>query len=129
MPNLSLNGTSIPFEPGATILEAARTAGVDIPTLCWYPKLPIVGNCRICLVSLQGQGKLVPACATPAAEGMVIETESAPVVESRRSVLEFLLERYPGEHLSNGGRANPRNEFERYVAQYDVPIRARHELP
>jgi predicted molibdopterin-dependent oxidoreductase YjgC len=42
MPNLSLNGTPIPFEPGATILEAARTAGVDIPTLCWYPRLPIV---------------------------------------------------------------------------------------
>src|SRR6266540_2143867 len=109
MPNLTLNGTSIPFEPGATILEAARTAGVDIPTLCWYPKLPIVGNCRICLVSVEGQGKLVAACATPAAEGMVVQTESESAVENRRSVLGFLLERYPGEHLNNGGRANPRN--------------------
>ncbi|MEP7175883.1 MAG: 2Fe-2S iron-sulfur cluster-binding protein, partial [Gemmatimonadales bacterium] len=43
MPNFTLNGTTVAFEPGATILEAARTAGVDIPTLCWYPKLPIVG--------------------------------------------------------------------------------------
>ncbi|MFL5493425.1 MAG: molybdopterin-dependent oxidoreductase [Gemmatimonadales bacterium] len=129
MPNLTLNGTPIPFDPGATILEAARTAGVDIPTLCWYPKLPIVGNCRICLVSVEGQGKLVPACATPAAEGMVVETESETAVENRRSVLGFLLERYPGDHLSNGGRANPRNEFERYAVQYDVPIRARRDLP
>jgi formate dehydrogenase major subunit len=128
MPTLTLNGTTVAFEPGATILEAARTAGVDIPTLCWYPKLPIVGNCRICLVSVQGQGKLAAACSTPATDGMVVETESAPAVDNRRGVLGFLLERYPGDHLSNGGRAHPRNEFERYVVQYDVPIREYHEL-
>ena len=108
MPSLTLNGQSISFEPGATILEAARTVGVDIPTLCWYPKLPIVGNCRICLVSVQGQNKLLPACATPAADGMVVDSESTPAVDNRRSVLDFLLERYPGEHLANGGRAHPR---------------------
>jgi formate dehydrogenase major subunit len=129
MPNLTLNGASVPFEPGATILEAARTAGIDIPTLCWYPKLPIVGNCRICLVSVQGQAKLVPACATPATDGMVVQTESEDAVENRRGVLGLLLERYPGEHLSNGGRAHPRNEFERYVVQYDVPVRESRELP
>src|ERR687896_679502 len=141
MPTLTVNGTSIPFEPGATILEAARTVGVEIPTLCWYPKLPIVGNCRICLVSVQGQNKLLPACATPAQEGMVVESESTPALESRRGVLQFLLERYPGEHLlnraphapnegngsggevaaGNGGRDHPRNEFEQYVVRYDVP--------
>src|SRR4051794_4818154 len=100
MPTLTLNGTTVSFDPGATILEAARTAGVDIPTLCWYPKLPIAGNCRICLVSVQGQGKLVAACATAAPDGMVVATESEPAVESRRGVLGFLLERYPGDHLS-----------------------------
>jgi formate dehydrogenase major subunit len=129
MPTLTLNGAAVPFEPGATILEAARAAGVDIPTLCWYPKLPIVGNCRVCLVSVQGQGKLLPACATPAAEGMVVDTEAPAAVETRRGVLGLLLERYPGEHLSNGGRAHPRNEFERYVVQYDVPVRETRELP
>jgi formate dehydrogenase major subunit len=129
MPTLTLNSKSVSFQPGQTVLEAARTAGIDIPTLCWYPKLPIVGNCRICLVSVQGQNKLLPACATPAADGMVVETESAPVVDARRSVLDFLLERYPGEHLANGGRQNPRNEFERYVVRYDVPVRLHHDLP
>lgn len=129
MPTLSVNGTSIAFEPGATILEAARGAGIEIPTLCWYPKLPIVGNCRICLVSVEGQGKLLPACATPAADGMVVQTESPAAVETRRGVLGLLLERYPGEHLSNGDRGQPRNEFERYVVQYDVPVRSHHELP
>jgi len=129
MPSFILNGTAIPFEPGATILEAARARGVEIPTLCWYPKLPNVANCRICLVSVQGMPKLVPSCGTPATEGMVVATESPEASENRRSVLRFLLERYPGQHLSNGGRANPRNEFERYVAQYEVTPRERHELP
>ena len=117
------------FEPGATILDAARTAGVEIPTLCWYPKLPNVANCRICLVSVAGQPKLAPACNTPAAEGMVVSTESPEAVSNRRGVLGFLLERYPGEHLENGGRASPRNEFERYVTRYDVSAHRRSELP
>lgn len=128
MASITVNGTSVPFEPGSTILQAARAAGIDIPTLCWYPKLPVVGNCRICLVSIKGQNKLAPACAIPAAEGMEIETESPAAVENRRGVLGLLLERYPGDHLSNGGRAHPANEFERYVVQYDVPIRPTHEL-
>ncbi|HEV8303561.1 MAG TPA: formate dehydrogenase subunit alpha [Gemmatimonadales bacterium] len=129
MPSFTLNGMAIACEPGATILDAARTQGVEIPTLCWYPKLPNVANCRICLVSVQGLPKLVPACGTPATEGMVVTTESPAAVENRRSVLRFLLERYPGDHLSNGGRAHPRNEFERYVAQYEVDPPSRHELP
>src|SRR5207244_6735115 len=86
----------------------------------WYPKLPIVGNCRICLVSVEGQAKLLPACATKVADGMVVHTESHAAVENRRGVLRLLLERYPGDHLINGGRAQPRNEFERYVVRYGV---------
>ncbi|HTL06318.1 MAG TPA: formate dehydrogenase subunit alpha [Gemmatimonadales bacterium] len=129
MPSLTLNGRVIPFESGATILDAARAQGVEIPTLCWYPKLPNVANCRICLVSVEGMPKLLPSCGTPAAEGMVVTTESADAVANRRSVLRFLLERYPGQHLANGGRADPRNEFERYVAQYEVDPRESHELP
>jgi formate dehydrogenase major subunit len=56
---------------------------------------------------------------------MVVESESAEAVANRRGVLSLLLERYPGEHLANGGRSDPRNEFERYVVQYDVPARPR----
>ena len=129
MSSFTLNGSLIPFEPGVTILDAARARGIDIPTLCWYPKLPNVANCRICLVSVQGTPKLMPACGTLAADGMVVDTESPAAVENRKSVLRFLLERYPGGHLTNGGRTDPRNEFERYVARYDVAPPARHELP
>jgi formate dehydrogenase major subunit len=129
MSTFTLNGKTVPFTPGQTILDAARASGVDIPTLCWYPKLPVVANCRICLVSVAGQAKLTPACYTQPAEGMVVETESPEAVENRRAVLGLLLERYPGEHLSNGGRADPRNEFEQYVVRYDVAVPAQHALP
>ncbi len=129
MPSLTINGTSVPFEPGATILDAARQAGIDIPTLCWYPKLPSPANCRVCLVSVQGQNKLAPACYTAAADGMVVDVDTPAAAENRRSVLGFLLERYPAEHLTNGGRAHPRNEFEEYIVRYDVPVRAHRDLP
>ncbi len=129
MPSFTLNGVAIPFESGATILDAARTHGIDIPTLCWYPKLPNVANCRVCLVSVQGSPKLVPSCGTPAVPGMVVETESPAAVDNRKSVLRFLLERYPGDHLTNGGREHPRNEFERYVTRYGVTDAASRELP
>src|SRR5512139_3035818 len=105
MPSITLNGTSFEFQPGQTILDVARANSVEIPTLCWYPKLPTVANCRICLVSVQGSPKLQPACGTPAADGMAVETESTEAVANRRGVLSLLLERYPGEHLANGGRA------------------------
>src|SRR5437762_2295213 len=121
MATLTVNGRRVPADAEQTILDAARAAGiVDIPTLCWYPKLPTVGNCRICLVSVEGQAKLVPGCATEVADGMVVQTESPAAVESRKGVLRLLLERYPGDHLRNGGRAAPRNEFERYVVRYGV---------
>src|SRR5690606_11803264 len=120
MPSLQLDGRTITFADGATILEAARGAGVEIPSLCWYPQLSRPATCRFCLVSVGGQGKLVAACSAPAADGMEVETESPAAVANRRDVLRFLLDRYPGAHLANGGAADPRNEFERYVVRYGV---------
>ena len=121
MATLTIDGRIITADPDRTILEAARAARMpDIPTLCWYPKLPIVGNCRICLVSVEGQPKLLPACATKVADGMVVHTESHAAVENRKGVLRLLLERYPADHLRNGGRVSPRNEFEQYVVRYGV---------
>src|SRR5881275_2608128 len=134
MATLTINGRSVSADPEQTILEAARAAGiVDIPTLCWYPTLPNVGNCRICLVTVEGQAKLIPACATKVADGMVVTTQSHAAVENRKGVLRLLTERYPA---LNGA---PRNEFERYLVQYDVvptavaerdlPLRSGDERP
>jgi formate dehydrogenase major subunit len=120
MLSITINDRTLPATDGQTVLDVARRAGIDIPTLCWYPKLSIVGNCRICLVSVDGQAKLLPACATRVTDGMRVTTESAAAFAARRGVLALLLERYPADHLTNGGRAVPRNEFERYVLRYGV---------
>ncbi|HVE80474.1 MAG TPA: molybdopterin-dependent oxidoreductase, partial [Gemmatimonadaceae bacterium] len=123
---LTVDGRTTTAAPDATILDAARALGIDVPTLCWYPKLPNVGNCRICLVSIQGQGKLAAACATKVAEGMVVTTESAAAVKNRQAVLGMLLERYPADAIPAGGF---RNEFELLVRRYDVPTTKRAALP
>src|SRR2546425_396586 len=139
MPSLTVDGRLLSASEGQTILDAARVSGIEIPTLCWYPTLSIVGNCRICLVSVEGQAKLIPACATKVADGMVVTTQSKAGVENRRGLLRRLAERYPADHLRNGGRAHPRNEFERYLVQYnvvptavegrDLPLRSGDERP
>jgi formate dehydrogenase alpha subunit len=136
MPTLTIDGRPVTVQSGATILDAARSAGIDVPTLCWYPKLPIVGSCRICLVSVEGQPKLLAACASAAADGMVVTTESDAANDNRRSVLSLLLERYPADQLAlrleeARGNGHHLNEFERYVRRYDVKVApsAGHLLP
>src|SRR5574338_218362 len=122
MPKLTIDGIAVTAPDGATILDAARSLQVDVPTLCWYPKLPTVGNCRICLVSVEGNPKLVAACATQATEGMVVTTESVAAVKNRRGVLSMLLERYPTDEIPADAA---RNEFETLVRRYDVPTARR----
>jgi len=95
-----------------------RSGVLDIPTLCWYPKLPVVGNCRICLVSVEGQAKLLPACATRWADGMVVQTESHGAAKPQGRAAAAA-ERYPGEHLRNGP-GSPRTSSEEYVVRYGV---------
>ncbi|MBC7791705.1 MAG: formate dehydrogenase subunit alpha [Anaerolineae bacterium] len=126
MPTLTIDGRTTTASAGTTILEAARALNIDVPTLCWYPKLPIVGNCRICLVSVSDNPKLVPACAFHVADGMVVATESAAAVKNRQSVLGMLLERYPTEEIPENGS---RNEFEQLVRRYSVPTTRRSSLP
>src|SRR4051812_17466678 len=126
MPTLTIDGRAVTVGDGATILDAARSIGIDVPTLCWYPKLPTVGNCRICLVSVEGAPKLTAACATVAADGMRVITESHAAVQNRIGVLGMLLERYPVDDIPAGGA---RNEFEQLVRRYDVPAARRSGLP
>src|SRR5256886_17629635 len=90
MAPLTINGRPVSADPEQTILEAARAAGIgDIPTLCWYPKLPTIGNCRICLVSVEGQAKLGPACATKGTEDMAVQNESPAAGEGRTGGLRL----------------------------------------
>src|SRR5437764_12226089 len=108
MATLTINGRSVSADPEQTILEAARGGGIlDIPTLCWYPKLPVVGNCRICLVSVEGQAKLLPACATKVADGMVAQHARA-VLDRRMGLgLHHHPVRHPGGRRDGGADRVP----------------------
>jgi formate dehydrogenase major subunit len=126
MPTLTIDGRAVTVPPGATILDAARRLGIDVPTLCHYPGLPIVGNCRLCLVAIEGMPKLAPSCAIAAADGMTVATETPEAIATRRAVLGMLLERYPVEAIPPDGA---RNEFERHVRRYAVPATRSGSLP
>jgi len=95
MPNINIDGKSIEFNQGQTIIEAARDHGIEIPHFCWHPKLSVSGNCRICLVEVEKMPKLVIACSTLAAEGMVVHTKSEKVIAAQNAVMEFLLINHP----------------------------------
>ncbi|HVP07608.1 MAG TPA: FAD-dependent oxidoreductase, partial [Candidatus Acidoferrum sp.] len=92
MVNLTINGKKITASPDRTILQVCRDQKIDnIPTLCYDEKLPPFGSCFLCVVEMQGQGRLFPACSTKVNEGMVIFTRSEKVVRARKTCLELLL--------------------------------------
>ncbi len=95
MPTLTIDGQRVTAPDGATILEAARGAGITIPTLCHHPDLKNVGACRMCVVSVKKARGLQTACTTPAMDGMVVHTDSAEAIDTRRFVLEMLLSDHP----------------------------------
>jgi predicted molibdopterin-dependent oxidoreductase YjgC len=89
--SLRVNGKEISGRKGQTVLEVFRDNGIHIPTLCYHPKMPPYGGCRLCIVEIEKMRGLVPACTTPAADGMVVQTQTEQVVRVRKSVLELLL--------------------------------------
>jgi NADH-quinone oxidoreductase subunit G len=95
MSKFVLDGKEIEFEKGETIIQAAKRYGVDIPHFCWHPSLSISGNCRVCLVEVEKMPKLVIACSTLAAEGMVVHSASEKALSARNAVMEFLLINHP----------------------------------
>jgi NADP-reducing hydrogenase subunit HndD len=87
---LTINGGAVTVAEGTSIHKACESAGIDTPTLCWAENLTPVSVCRVCVVEVEGSRALVPSCARPAEEGMVVETDSERVHHSRKMVLEFL---------------------------------------
>ena len=87
---LTIDGHAVAMATGTTLLAAAREVGVPIPTLCHLEGLSPVAACRLCLVEIEGSGKLQPACLTPVAEGMVVHTDTPRLQDYRRTVIEML---------------------------------------
>jgi iron-only hydrogenase group A len=97
---LTIDGRQVKVEAGATILEAARKIGVEIPTLCYHPDLTLFGSCRVCVVEEEESGDLLASCVTPIRDGMKIRTNSARARNSRRMNVELLLANHPNECLT-----------------------------
>jgi formate dehydrogenase alpha subunit len=97
---LKIDGKTVVAVAGRTVLQAAREGGIRIPTLCDHPALPPEGGCRICLVELEGQPTLQPACTLPVSAGLIVQTRSPRVVEARKLILELLLSDHPLDCLT-----------------------------
>ncbi|MEI8357184.1 MAG: 2Fe-2S iron-sulfur cluster-binding protein [Deltaproteobacteria bacterium] len=90
-----IDGREITAEAGAPLLQVALDNGVEIPHYCYHPKLSIDGSCRMCQVKIEKAPKLAIACNTPVADGMVVDTKAAEVVDARKGVMELLLVNHP----------------------------------
>ncbi len=95
MIELRIDNRTIEAMEGETVLQAALRHGIEIPHFCFHPCLSIAGNCRICLVQVNGRPKLSPACNLPVTSGMEIDTETEPVRSARRAVMQFLTLNHP----------------------------------
>ncbi len=95
MLKLKVNDIEVEVEEGLTVLQACEKAGAEIPRFCYHERLSIAGNCRMCLVEMEKSPKPVASCAMPAADGMVIRTNTPKIEKSRKGVMEFLLANHP----------------------------------
>jgi len=122
MPELQtivLNGNVFSFEPGNTILDVARCSSIDIPTLCHLRGASPTGNCRVCVVEVEGESNLLPACDTPVFGGMVVQTESAKVVEARKLIIQLMLSSGNHNCAIRGTEGNDWTKFQMGVQEQD----------
>jgi iron-only hydrogenase group A len=99
MVELTINNINVHAEQGMTILDAAKSVGISVPTLCHLKNLYPSGACRICSVEVEGQRGLIPSCAYPVYNGMVVDTNSPRVRRARKTIVELLVENHPQDCL------------------------------
>ena len=139
MVNVKINGIAVSVPKGSTILEAARVAGVEIPTLCYLKEINEIGACRLCVVEATGARGLVTACVYPVAEGMEVQTNSARVQKARRTTLELILSTHEKKCLSCVRSTNcelqklcrdygveDSGKYDGFRPQYELDISAAH---
>lgn len=97
MYKVTIDGIAVSAPEGSTILDAAKLAGVDIPTLCFMKKINEIGSCRVCVVEVEGQEALAAACNTPVFDGMVVRSATPRVIAARRSNVETMLATHRSE--------------------------------
>ena len=100
MISLTINGKKVEVEEGTTILEAARKASIDIPTLCFLKDINEFGDCRMCIVEVEGRRGFATSCIQKVEEGMVVRTNTPAVIEARRTVLDLILSNHDRDCLT-----------------------------
>jgi len=99
MITIHVNNRPVEAQPGETVLDALKRAGVTVPTLCHMPGLSPTGACRLCVVEVEGMNGLVPSCAFPVSDGMKVRTHSPRAVRARKTIVELLLASHPDDCL------------------------------
>ena len=132
MVSLTINGRKVEVEEGTTILEAARKASIDIPTLCFLKDINEFGDCRMCVVEVEGRRGFATSCIQKVEEGMVVKTNTPAVIEARRTVLDLILSNHDRDCLTctrNGTCELQRLAEEFYVNEIKYKgERNRHEI-
>ena len=144
MPKLRIDGREVEVGHGATVMDAATKLGIYVPHFCYHKKLSFAANCRMCLVEVEKAPKPLPACATPATEGMQVQTHSPGAKQAQNGVMEFLLINHPldcpicdqgGEcqlqdlAVGYGGSGSRYQEEKRVVLHKDIgPLVAAEEM-
>lgn len=118
---LTIDGQTVVVPSSYTVIQAAEKLGIDIPKLCYDPNLEIVGACRLCLVEVEGSPKLQTSCSTLVSDGMVVHTETKQVVDTRKIILQLLLDNHPNDCLTcqKAGECI----LQKYAYRYDVKFR------
>lgn len=116
MINLTIDGIEVSVPDGATILEAARIAGIDIPTLCFLKEINEAGDCRMCITEVEGRRGFTTACNTKVEEGMIVRTNTDSIIEARRVVLDLILSNHHKDCLTcvRNGNCELQNLAKRY---------------
>ena len=119
MSNITLDGRSVAYVPGATVLETALANGIDIPRLCYHPALKPAGGCRLCLVEIEGRPNPAPSCGLACEDNLVVRTHSDQLTKLRRDVLELFVSEHPLDcaTCAKDGAC----DLQTYARQFDIP--------
>jgi predicted molibdopterin-dependent oxidoreductase YjgC len=122
MVTLKLNGKEIQVSDGMTVLQAAQSAGVTIPTLCDHPSLESYGGCRLCVVDIKGWRTPMASCTMPVGEGMEVNTHSPEIEKTRKTILEMLMSEYYDDGYVNGQKEE--TQLMHWVNHYGLDVKA-----
>jgi len=128
---ITIDGKEIQVPAGTLVINAAKTAGIEIPSFCYYDGLALQGACRMCLVEVERAPKLMTACTLPVAPGMVVRTNTEKVVQARKAMLEFLLTNHPLDCpvCDKGGECELQDMVFRYGAGEGRFAEFKHHVP